>query len=89
MKQLLCGLAMLPLLSAAALAQPATLSENQMDTISAGWSLYEVDCSNTSATVVSVYSHPGATKNPDVYLNIQSDAISITSAFGPCCRYTG
>jgi hypothetical protein len=88
MKQFLCGLAMLPLLSSVALAQPAMLSEGQMDAVSGGWSLYELDCSNTSTTMVSVYGGhddvaPVYSGTP--YLYIQSAAITISSSFGPCC----
>jgi hypothetical protein len=86
MKQFLCGLAILPFLSAVAMAQPATLSEGQMDTVRAGWSLWEQDCSNTSNTVVVVYGRHDA-YTPDAYLVIDTPAISISSSFGPCCQH--
>jgi hypothetical protein len=85
MKMFLCGLAMLPLLSATAMAQPARLSEAQMDMVAGGWDLFERDCSNTSNTVVSVYGEPVYTK--DAYLSIQAGSINISSSFGPCCTH--
>ena len=91
MKKYLCGLAFLPFLAAPALAappqaaasQPVALSDSQMDTVNAGFSLYEVDVSNTSLTVVSVYSDPINTYCNNFYLNISSPAFSLASQFGP------
>jgi hypothetical protein len=83
MKKLLCGLAALPFLTSVALAgQPTPLSDKQMDTVTAGWDLYEVDCSNTSVVVVSVYQRPSNSIGcPGCYLNINSSAISVAAAF--------
>jgi hypothetical protein len=70
---------MLPFLSATAMAQPMQLSETQMDTVSAGWGLREVDCSNTSTTFVSVYR--GDVPSDGAYIYISSTAISVSSYF--------
>lgn len=89
MKKLLCGLAVLPLLSATALAQPdvrlgaptqqpVLLTETQMDNVTAGWSLTERDLSNTSLTLVSVYRAP-LPECTACYLDIDSRAISVDS----------
>jgi hypothetical protein len=104
MTKLLYGLAALPLLigvasaetpkSTAAAKKPTQLSEKQMDKVTAGWRLLEIDTSNTSWTLVSVYSGslpepaaPGATavpgSCPNCYLSMSSPALSIYSAFGP------
>lgn len=85
MRRLLCGLAALPLLSATAFAQPTIqvrepllLTEQQLEGVRAGWSLEEIDVSNTSVTLVDVYGHddPSCT---GCYLNIRSPAISVFS----------
>ena len=64
MRNLLCGFAILPLMAAAAPAQPPAhvaaqqplqLSESEMDGVTAGWSLRELDFSNTSITAVAAY----------------------------------
>ena len=85
MKKLLCGLAVLPFLSATALAQPDVrmsgslahqpllLNEAQMDGVTAGWSLFERDFSNTSQTFVQVYGPPLAQPcNGFCYLDLDS-----------------
>jgi hypothetical protein len=96
MKTFLCGLAVLPFLSATALAQPAhdalaqpmQLSESQMDSVTAGFSFLETEVSNTSWTRVSVYEGAN-TATPNViactscYLLINNPAISVASNFGP------
>lgn len=88
MKKFLVGLAVLPFLTATALAQPAQLSESQMDSVTAGFSFLEAEISNTSWTVVSVYEGAN-TANPNVlhcsscYLLINNPAISVASNFGP------
>jgi hypothetical protein len=85
MKSLLCGLAVSPLFAAMAMAQPTVqvrepllLTEQQLDGARAGWSLEEIDVSNTSVTLVEVYGHddPSCT---GCYLNISSPAISVLS----------
>jgi hypothetical protein len=93
MKKFLCGLAVLPFLSTVALAQPANvgsatqpmrLSENQMDSVTAGFSLREADISNTSWTAVSVWE-PGGNALPacaSCFLVIQNPSLSIESLFG-------
>jgi hypothetical protein len=65
MRKLLCGIAILPFMAAAAPAQPPAhvnaaqqpllLSESEMDGVTAGWSLRELDFSNTSVTAVAAY----------------------------------
>ena len=84
MKKFLCGLAILPFMSAVALAQPAALTEPQMDAVTAGWTLHETDISNTSWTHVLVWSGiPSGDYCTSCYLNIVSPAMSIQSNFGP------
>jgi hypothetical protein len=84
MKKFLCALAILPFLSATALAQPVQLNETQMDTVSAGWGFWEADHENTSATAVSVYQ-PGNEHVFDqctsCFIVIESKAISVASMF--------
>ena len=87
MKKLLCGLAALPLLSAPALAahpiggqaqQPIMLSDTQLEAVTAGWRLSEIDLSNTSWTRVEVYTGVDPVCS-GCYLDIDSRAISIDS----------
>jgi hypothetical protein len=84
MKRLLYGLAALPLLAGVALAQePVQLSNQQMDQVTAGWDLLEIDQSNTSLTAVAVYQHPSNTIScASCYLLLNSPAISVASMFG-------
>ena len=81
MKKLLCGVAALPLLTASAFAQPSVLNDKQMDTVTAGWSLRELDVSNTSLTLVLVYPPPGTvtTSCASCYLDLRSPAIDVFS----------
>jgi hypothetical protein len=103
--KLLYGLAALPLIAGVASAEtpkstavskkPAQLNEKQMDKVTAGWRLLEIDTSNTSWTLISVYSGglppvtvgtsttPVASACPNCYLSLSSPALSIYSAFGP------
>jgi hypothetical protein len=83
MKKLLCGLAALPLLAGVALAQePLQLSDKQMDKVTAGWDLVEVDLSNTSIVAVSVYQRPSNSIGcAGCYLLLNSPAISVAAAF--------
>lgn len=82
MKSFLVGLAIVPFMSAVALAQPAQLSERQMDTVTAGWSLLETDVGNTSWTRVGVWV-PTLTTCSSCYLNLTSQAFQVQSNFGP------
>jgi hypothetical protein len=97
MTRLLAGLAALPLLTGIALAEtpkqandsktvakkPIQLSEKQMDKVSAGWDLLELDVSNTSYTIVSIYQRPNNTLTCSIcYLNLSSPSISVYSIFG-------
>lgn len=83
MKRLLYGLAALPLLAGVALAQePMQLTSQQMDKVTAGWDLLEIDLSNTSLTAVAVYQHPSNTIScSSCYLLINNPAISVASMF--------
>jgi hypothetical protein len=81
MKKFLCGLAVLPFVSAAALAQPIQLSQAQMDAVSAGFTFSELDRQNTSTTGVGVGGI--GVSCASCYLVISSPNISIASAFGP------
>ena len=94
MTKLLYGLAALPFLAGVALAeqpiqrtatqQPMQLSEKQMDKVTAGWDLRELDVSNTSVTEVLIYQRPTNTIScPSCFLLINNPAFSVASAFGP------
>jgi hypothetical protein len=85
MKSLLYGLAALPLLAGVALAQePLKLSDQQMDKVTAGWDLREIDISNTSVTAVAIYQRPSNTISCSAcFLLINNPAFSVASAFGP------
>lgn len=55
MNRLLFGLAALPFLGGFAMAaQPIQLSDGQMDTVTAGFDLQEVECQNTGCVLVAV-----------------------------------
>ena len=97
MKTLLYGLAALPFLATAAFAQPPVpsndpgaqakqpmqLSESQMDKVTAGWGLFEIDVGNTSVVAVSVYQPNNTISCSSCYLLINTPSISVASAFGP------
>jgi hypothetical protein len=85
MKKALLGLLALPLLTGAAMAgqQPVQLTNAQMDHVTAGWSLHEIDRSNTSWTEVSVYSPRFRDCSGSCYLVLTSSSISVQSKFGP------
>ncbi len=55
MKSLLFGIAALPFLATVATADPVQLSSNQMDKVTAGWSVTEVDWFNSGMAAISVY----------------------------------
>ena len=83
MKKLLCALAALPFLAGIALAdQPVQLNDKQMDKVTAGFTDFETIISNTSWTQVSIYS-ADLTECPACYIQIDSRAFSVQSAFGP------
>jgi len=81
--------AVLPFFVAGAVAaQPAQLTNDQMDKVSAGF--LEIDRSNTSVTAVSIFFRPyllDPTPNTIVcsscYLVINSSLLSVASQFGP------
>jgi len=85
MKRLLLGLAVLPFLAGVTLAQePTKLTGVQMDKVTAGWDLMEIVSSNTSVTGVSIYQRPINTIGcTGCYLQLNSSAFSVASAFGP------
>jgi hypothetical protein len=85
MRRLLYGLAALPLLAGVAMAQePMKLSDQQMDKVTAGWDLRELDISNTSVTLVAIYQRPSNTIScSSCFLLINNPAFSVASAFGP------
>jgi hypothetical protein len=80
MKKFLIGLAVTPLLCGAALAQPAQLSESQMDWVTAGFHMAELDNSNTSTSAITIGLGPIVCQT--CYLNIQSTAVTVVSNFG-------
>jgi len=83
MERVLCGLAALPLLAGAALAQPTVqLSDAQMDRVTAGFEIDEIDVSNTSVTIVKAYLTPNTITLracAGCYLLIESPALSVGS----------
>jgi len=88
MNRFLCALAALPLFAGAAVAQPAPLTSRQMDRVTAGF--LEIDASNTSLTVVSIFQRPYLTDPtpntivcPGCYLLIVTPTFSVASQFGP------
>ena len=88
MKKVLSGLVALALLAAPALAQPTRLSDKQMDKVSAGH--FELDVSNTSVTMVSIWQRayltdptPNTLTCSTCYLLIVTPTFSVSSQFGP------
>ena len=87
MTRLLYSLAALPIFVTAALAQPMQLTDRQLDKISAGY--FEIDVSNTSLTIVSIWFRPSlydeTTPNlivcPTCYLLIVNPVFSVASHF--------
>lgn len=81
MKALLYGIAVLPLLATFATAEPLQLTSNQMDNVTAGWRLVEIDRFNTGSTAISVYPTPGTLLPPcsSCYLSIDSATIQVRS----------
>jgi hypothetical protein len=85
MKKTLCGLALVSALSAAAVAQaapPAQLTDAQMDSVNAGFRLFETDISNTSWTQIGIYTELPRTCT-SCYLDLSSMAFNVASNFGP------
>jgi hypothetical protein len=86
MKSLLLGIAALPFLATFATADPLKLDSNQMDRVTAGWQVTEVDWYNGGMSAIAVY--PRA-PNQDIgscgsaaagcVLNIHSPTISFWS----------
>lgn len=59
MKKLLTGLAALPFLAGIALAgQPTQLTSTQMDQVTAGFDIDEINNTNTSWSIASAYEFP-------------------------------
>lgn len=104
--RVLSGLAALPLIAGVASAEtpksavvakkPVALSEKQMDQVTAGFALAELDVSNTSWTLVLAYTSrsnalpavgtgttPATGSCAGCYLSLTSPALSIYSAMGP------
>jgi hypothetical protein len=89
MMKLFCGLASAALLFAgSAFAEPMPLSNSQMDQVNAGF--LEIDDSNTSVTVISLFQKPTPfIQIPNViscqgcFLLIISSTLSVGSKFGP------
>ena len=80
MERVLYGLAALPLLAGAAMAQPpAQLSDAQMDGVTAGFSIDVNETSNTSVVFIRAYTGPTPqiTACEGCYLHIESPALSI------------
>lgn len=92
MKRLLMSVAVLPFLAGMAMAgSPAPLTDQQMDKVTAGFDLFEVDVSDTSSTLVAVnqldlgpctdcYLHVAGTAWPSVP-GLRS--LQVYSQFGP------
>jgi hypothetical protein len=93
MNKSLIGLAALPLLANAALAtQPVSLSDKQMDGVTAGFDFVEIDVTNTGIVGIGI-NQPLATNFSGVtpYLNVVNtwfqnstvDAMQTVAIFGP------
>lgn len=93
MTKLLYGLAVVPFFASVAMAQPVgsgttayqpvQLSEKQMDQVTAGFKLSEIDVSNTSWTRVLAYQTNNNITCGSCYLLINNFALSVGSKFGP------
>lgn len=93
MKKLLYGLAVLPFVAGVALAgQPMQLSDKQMDNVTAGFVISEIDISNTSWVSVSTDEFPNPITGVPLadcpngcYLDISSPrgGLSVAAQFGP------
>jgi hypothetical protein len=90
MKRLLLSLAVLPFLAGISLAaDPVPLSDKQMDAVTAGFDFFEIDITNTSATLVAV-DLPPVPVCTGCYLNVAGTpypggvrSIQVQSVFGP------
>lgn len=88
MRKLICALAASLLASGAAFAQPTELSGPDLDKVNGGF--LEIDTSNTSYVVISIFQRPymmDATGNSltcsGCYLMISTPTISVGARFGP------
>lgn len=80
MKRLVIGLAALPFLSGISLAaQP--LSDQQMDTVTAGFQFSVEEQTNFSTVLIDV-NQPDTVTCPVCYLDVQAGFVHIRSAFG-------
>lgn len=76
MKRLLLGLAVLPFLAGMSMAgSPTSLTDKQMDNVTAGFDFKEIDVSNTSAVLVAVNNPPIACTG--CYLHVAGTAYSV------------
>ena len=89
MKRLISGLAAAALLAGgSAVAQPTELSGAELDQVNAGF--LEIDTSNTSYVVISIFQRPYLLDPTDnsltcsgCYLRIVTPTISVGARFGP------
>jgi len=88
MKKLLFVFAALLFATGIASAQPLQLTNGQLDKVAAGF--FEIDSSNTSLTIVSIFQRPyllDSTPNTiscaSCYLLIVTPTISVASQFAP------
>jgi hypothetical protein len=102
MNRLISGLAALPLLVGAASAQesarltsqqPVRLTNQQMDKVNGGF--LEVEVSNTSTTVLSLFQRSTLTEPTDnfvacsnCFLVINSPTFAFAASFGPGATFT-
>jgi len=76
--RVLYGLAALPLLAGAAMAQPpAQLSDAQMDRVTAGFGFALAEESNTSIVILRAYQNPNTIECTACYLLLNSNALSV------------
>ena len=87
MKKIFHGLAALPFLASTALAEPAQLTDKQMDKVTAGF--LEINVSNTSYTISSIWfvpylldETPNYIRCSTCYLLISTPTFSVASHFG-------
>ncbi|HJU19093.1 MAG TPA: hypothetical protein VJ770_21770 [Stellaceae bacterium] len=90
MKKLLLGLAVLPFLAGVSMAgSPTPLTNQQMDKVTAGFDFFELDITNTSATIVAA-DLPDLGTCSTCYLHVSGTAypvgvrsLQVYSQFGP------
>jgi hypothetical protein len=92
MKRLLLGLAVLPFLAGISLAaQPVPLSDQQMDTVTAGFDFTELDVQNLGTVLVNINGAPVAGTCSSCFLEIHgttfagsgTQSFQLFAAFGP------